>query len=66
MFIRKRSWDQHLWEGQEGSRTGKRENLRWDPVPEKGWSGFAEYVRLEVIGWTFIPLGQSVTGCGLP
>lgn len=52
--------------GQGGSRSGKRENRRWDTDQEKGWSGFSEHVKLEVIGWTFIPLGQSVTGCGLP
>ena len=35
-------------------------------LASQSWSDFSEYVTLGVVGWAFIPLGQSVPGCRLP
>lgn len=45
MDLRGCSRDQHPWEGEEGSRTGQRENLSWSTVPHGlGWPE---------LGWLF-------------
>lgn len=35
-------------------------------LASQSWNGFSEYVKAGVMGWAFIRLDQSVTGCGLP
>ena len=64
IFIRECSWDQHLWKGGQGSRTGKREELNLHAIPEVGSDHSTVRSGAGMTPQTLIPLPLSVIVCG--
>lgn len=70
MFIKKCSWEQHLWKERKEAELEEGEyEMGHSPKTAfaiQRWNGFSKSAKLGVSGLTFMGLGQSDTRRGLP